>query len=224
MSDAAAAKKPEDARKGPGKDIAGDGAGKESAAKAAKAVEAAKGDEAAKASEPAPAARMPGAGDFDFGPAAGEKGEPSTSAPASVSAEERERNTVFGNLVTGDDDIVGLVAYSIYKQNKHDWLVAFNKAKGREPNEAEASSYILGEATQRRLSIYRHLARATLEGQGPHVTAGKSGDSFIPRSFASTGRGGGHSAGAMAMWVIGIGAVVVALYLAAKYGLPGIQR
>jgi len=213
MSDTAAAKKSEDAGKSGGKEIPRDNGGKDSLAKTAKGGES------------TPAARMPGAGDFDLAPAAnGEKGEQSAPAPAPPSAEERERNTVFGNLVTGDEDIVGLVAYSIYKQNKHDWLVSFNKAKGREPNEAESSAYILGEATQRRLSIYRHLARATLEGQGPHVTAGKTGDSFIPRAFTSAGQGPGYSAGAMAMWVVGIGVVVMALYLAAKYGLPGITR
>src|SRR3954468_14307437 len=36
-------------------------------------------------------------------------------------AEDGDRNPVFTNLVKADNDIVGLVAYSIYKQNKLDW-------------------------------------------------------------------------------------------------------
>ena len=38
--------------------------------------------------------------------------------PAGISGEtEAERNAVFAELVTGDADIVGLIAYSIYKQS-----------------------------------------------------------------------------------------------------------
>jgi hypothetical protein len=81
-----------------------------------------------------------------------------------------DRNIVFGSLVTGDSDIVGLVAYSIYKQNKHDWLVAFEKARGREPKDDELQSYIIGESTARRLATYRHLAQSTLDGNAPSVT------------------------------------------------------
>ena len=74
-----------------------------------------------------------------------------------------------------DADIAGLVAYSIYKQNKLDWLTAFETAKKRSPNEAELAAYIIGEGTPRRLATYRHLAEATLAGTGPDVdgTGGK---------------------------------------------------
>ncbi len=65
-----------------------------------------------------------------------------------------ERNAVFVNLVREDGDIIGLVAYSIYKQNKVDWLHAFQKSLGREPSEAELNAYIIGESTPRRLGIY----------------------------------------------------------------------
>ena len=80
-----------------------------------------------------------------------------------------ERNIVFQTLVKNDSDIAGLVAYSIYKQNKLDWLTAFETAKRRAPNEAELASYIIGEGTPRRLATYRHLAEATLAGRGPEI-------------------------------------------------------
>ena len=82
---------------------------------------------------------------------------------------------MFLNLVKGDDDIAGLVAYSIYKQNKLDWLRAFKIAQSRTPNEAELASYIIGEGTPRRLATYRHLAEATLAGNGPTVHGGHPG-------------------------------------------------
>src|SRR3954453_7958741 len=108
-------------------------------------------------------------------PIAGEY-EP-TGSSLTPTGEDGDRSPVFSHLVTGDNDIVGLVAYSIYKQNKLDWLLAFQRATGREPTEQESIAYIVGEATPRRLATYRHLAESTLAGSGPDVpSGGKSGD------------------------------------------------
>ncbi len=93
-----------------------------------------------------------------------------------------EHTIVFTNLVTSDKDIVGLVAYSLYKQNKYDWLAAFGRQTGRMPDEAEAQAYLLGESTPRRLATYRHLAEATLEGRGVEV-AGGGRSSAAARAF-----------------------------------------
>lgn len=163
-------------------------------------------------------AKMPGA---DFGLAtASVEAKPLSSS----NSEERERNEVFGSLVKGDDDIVGLVAYSIYKQNKHDWLVAFNKTKAREPNEDEAFSYIAGESTVRRLAIYRHLVQATLEGRGLQVTGSPGKEKFVQANLAAgTSRPEG-GAGKGLMWIGALIAVVVALYIGAKFGMPGVPR
>ena len=93
-------------------------------------------------------------------------------APDPAIIDPAEHNIVFTSLVTSDKDIVGLVAYSIYKQNKYDWLHAFSRLQGRMPDEAEAQSYLFGESTPRRLATYRHLAEAVLAGRGPNVQSG----------------------------------------------------
>jgi len=80
---------------------------------------------------------------------------------------------IFGALVSGDHDIVGLVAYALYKQSKLDWMGAFEKGHGRAPNEVELNSYIVGEGTSRRLATYRHLAETALE----NWSAGRDGTS-----------------------------------------------
>lgn len=92
-----------------------------------------------------------------------------TPVKAADEAGGEDRRSVFTSLVSDDSDVIGLVAYSIYKQNKHDFLVAFSRQCAREPNEAELSAYIMGEATPRRLAIYRHLAQSTLAGNSPDV-------------------------------------------------------
>ncbi|MGO4870643.1 MAG: hypothetical protein ACLPGW_08540, partial [Roseiarcus sp.] len=81
---------------------------------------------------------------------------------------EVERNPIFDALVGSDEeDVAGLVAYSIYKQNKRAWLDDFVKTTGHAPNEAETRSYIIGESTERRLATYRRLASSTLAGDAP---------------------------------------------------------
>ncbi len=89
--------------------------------------------------------------------------------------DDKGRTGVFAHLVKGDSDIAGLVAYSIYKQHKLDWLRAFEGSQGRNPNETELASYLIGEGTPRRIATYRHLAEATLSGQGPNLGGGGTG-------------------------------------------------
>jgi len=95
----------------------------------------------------------------------------SVEATPTNSADD-ERNPIFDALVSREGEIAGLVAYSIYKQNKRAWLQDFIKISGRPPTDAESRAYIIGESTERRLATYRHLAAATLTGQGPDAPGG----------------------------------------------------
>jgi hypothetical protein len=70
-----------------------------------------------------------------------------------------------------EENVAGLVAYSIYKQNKRAWLDDFVKKTGRAPSEAETRSYTIGESTERRVSTYRRLAASTLAGDAPSRSA-----------------------------------------------------
>jgi len=72
-------------------------------------------------------------------------------------------NGIFRTLVTSDDDVVGFVAYSLYKQSKLDWVRELEREKGREPTDAELASFIVGESTPRRTATYRYLAETALQ-------------------------------------------------------------
>ena len=148
-----------------------------------------------------------------------------------------EHNVVFTSLVTADDDIVGLVAYSIYKQNKYDWLQAYSRLEGRMPEPAEVHSYLLGESTARRLATYRHLAQAVLDGRGAEVAgngaarlatrAGRTdagrveaGRAPAPRIGLAQGRSNFQlSARAIVALCIAL-VVLVALFLLLRSGAP----
>ena len=109
---------------------------------------------------------------------------------------EIERNPIFDALVGSEgEDVAGLVAYSIYKQNKRAWLDDFVKTTGRGPSDAETRSYIIGESTERRLAIYRRLAASTLAGDAPSRAAGR-GNAPLSRTAAG------------ALWAL---AIIVAL-------------
>ncbi len=82
-----------------------------------------------------------------------------------VANEDRDHNPVFEALVSVVGEIAGLVAYSLYKQNKRSWIEDFKKLTGRLPTEAESRAYIIGESTERRLATYRVLAENALGGQ-----------------------------------------------------------
>ena len=120
-----------------------------------------------------------------------------TSLPARPELEgEVERNPIFDALVGPDgEDVAGRVAYSIYKQNKREWLDDFVKTTGRAPSEAETRSYIIGESTERRISTYRRLAASALAGDAPSRSAGRR-NAPLPRT--ATG----------ALWAL---AIIVAL-------------
>ena len=133
------------------------------------------------------------------------------------SLESEGRNAVFTSLVKADDDITGLVAYSVFKQNEIDWLTEFRKAKGREPTEDETEAYILGESTARRLATYRHLAEATLAGKGPEVAGhARTGKSLALRGDAHANPLAGNSVIAyVAIAVV----ILIGVYLAVRAGM-----
>jgi len=74
------------------------------------------------------------------------------------------RDTIFDKLVTGENDVVGLLAYSLSMQTKREWLAAFHGETGREPTVAEMAAYDIGERIDRRLATYRKLAEHALSG------------------------------------------------------------
>lgn len=144
------------------------------------------------------------------------------SEPEHLDKADNERNAVFVKLVREDGDIIGLVAYSIYKQNKVDWLNAFQKALGRGPTDAELNSYIIGESTPRRLGIYRHLAGATLSGNGPDAVSETAwlSNSIAARQGVQRKRGWGWILSSVLSYAILAAAILIGIWLVARYGLP----
>lgn len=78
--------------------------------------------------------------------------------PASVVRVDSRTNPLLDQLVYGDNDLVGLVAYAMHEVNRRDWRNAYEAAHGRAPSDADFNAYLVGEQLERRLETYRRLA------------------------------------------------------------------
>lgn len=69
------------------------------------------------------------------------------------------KHQTFKNLVTSTSDFVGMVAYTIYKNEKINWIESFNTKNGQEPTQAEIESgFNVASDTAVKIQQYRSLA------------------------------------------------------------------
>lgn len=70
---------------------------------------------------------------------------------------------MYSNIVQSDDDIIGLVAYGLYKKHKIEF---FNKIRkdnnGAEPSESEIATFIQSASTESQVKSYRDQAAKIL--------------------------------------------------------------
>lgn len=71
-----------------------------------------------------------------------------------MSTPPRQYNFIYAKLVNADDDLVGLVAYGIYKQHKISFLSSFKDEFGREPTDEECRVFYLTSTTSDQLQKY----------------------------------------------------------------------
>lgn len=84
-------------------------------------------------------------------------------APAAAFTQPRERFPTFANLVKDENDLVGLIAYSLYKQDKLAFIQeGINKA-GVTPSEADLAVFCRGANIAGRLASYRQSAEILLQ-------------------------------------------------------------
>ena len=80
-----------------------------------------------------------------------------------------EYNRAYEALVAEDDDVTGLIAYAIYKQDKRDFLVRWREQHGAPPSADEVKAFattVLGPGQRQR---YRVAARTILDAYASTV-------------------------------------------------------
>ncbi len=71
-------------------------------------------------------------------------------------------NVIYNKLVKSEDDLVGLIAYGIYKKHKIEVINRLKAEKGREPNDEECGVFISTSNTDSQLELYKNQAEAIL--------------------------------------------------------------
>lgn len=69
-------------------------------------------------------------------------------------------NSIYGKLVEDSDDILGIIAYSFYKQKKHEFVRAILAKESRPPTDAELEVFYVTSNGEASLSSYRTKAEA----------------------------------------------------------------
>jgi len=64
---------------------------------------------------------------------------------------EKQYNYIYSKLVSSPEDVIGLLAYSIYKQHKIEFIEDFKKKKGYAPTDADIEGFIMSSVTQSQL-------------------------------------------------------------------------
>lgn len=72
-------------------------------------------------------------------------------------------NFIYKELVSADDDLVGLIAYGIYKKHKIEFITKIKREQGREPSDEECKSFFAASTTDSQLRNYRSQAETMLK-------------------------------------------------------------
>jgi len=75
---------------------------------------------------------------------------------------DQKYNFIYEKLVHSEDDLVGLVAYGIYKKHKIEVITQIKESEGREPNPDECHSFFVSSTTESQLKKYRNDAESLL--------------------------------------------------------------
>lgn len=73
-----------------------------------------------------------------------------------------DKNFIYSKLVNDDDDIIGMVAYGIYKKHKIEFIESIKSAHGREPNEDEWHAFTISTNTGSQRAKYISQAETML--------------------------------------------------------------
>lgn len=71
-------------------------------------------------------------------------------------------NFIYEKLVTTEDDLVGLIAYGIYKKHKIEFITKIKEEQQRDPIDEECHAFFIASTTDTQLENYRSQAETML--------------------------------------------------------------
>lgn len=79
------------------------------------------------------------------------------------------RHTTYSNLVEGENDLIGLIAYSLYKGDKMAYIRQYVREEGKSPSETEMLAFCRTLALPGQISSLRNKAAVLLEEMNEEV-------------------------------------------------------
>lgn len=71
-------------------------------------------------------------------------------------------NPIFSALVDDENDIVGLIAYSLYKNDKKEWIEEFHQKQANSPDKSQINLFVSGAMTNGNLTRLQEAAEERL--------------------------------------------------------------
>lgn len=90
--------------------------------------------------------------------------------------EPRAYNFIYGRLVGHPDDLVGLIAYGLYKLEKIEFIRRFKEDHSREPIDGDLAAFHSLTNTESRLETYRSQAEKILASFSQHMLEEKTAE------------------------------------------------
>ena len=83
--------------------------------------------------------------------------------PSADNSEHRPYSKVYSLLVHGEDDLVGHIAYAVYKQQKIEKITRFTTQNNRPPTDEELASFMENAESGNQLRFYQDRAVSILK-------------------------------------------------------------
>lgn len=96
-------------------------------------------------------------------PVAASTARPAAGGSASAGGAPSARNRIYDHLVEGEDDVIGLITYSLYERDRRDWLQQWQRQHGTEPTAEQYEAFIEAQLTFAQRDRYRTAARQVLD-------------------------------------------------------------
>jgi hypothetical protein len=88
----------------------------------------------------------------------------------SNTTEVTEHNRAYEQLVSGDDDLIGLIAYSLYKKDKRDFTIGWMEQHGGPPQAEHVRAFTTTVLTLGQQLRYRTAARDMIDAYAKTVS------------------------------------------------------
>lgn len=87
-----------------------------------------------------------------------------------MNGEVSEHNRAYEQLVSGDDDLIGLIAYSLYKKDKRDFYISWTEQHGSAPQADHVRAFSSTVLTLGQQLRYRTAARDMIDAYAKTVS------------------------------------------------------